>query len=118
MLLEYLVAAVLGVAGLFALLNLVGDVMILENRILQQTAAHTVLRELTALHRFAEYGPAEFQTLCESGPIQTLGQSCRSTDRWLLYLPDHHIAQRSDGVIELSWQQFDGALATLTSDPL
>jgi Tfp pilus assembly protein PilV len=116
--LEYLVAAVLGVAGMLALLNLAGDVVTLENRILQQTAAHTVLRELTALQRFAEYDPAEFQTLCESGPIQTLGQTCRSIDRWLMYLPDHYLAQRSDGVIELSWQQVDGALATLTSDPL
>ena len=118
MLLEYLVAAIVGVAGMLSLLQLAGDVLMLESRILQQTAAQTVLRELTALQRFTEYGPAEFQTLCESAPIQTLGQTCRSTDRWLLYLPDHHIAQRSDGVIELSWQQVDGALATLTSDPL
>ena len=118
MLLEYLVAAVVGVAGMLSMLHMAVNVATFENRILQQTAAQTVLRELTVLHRFAEYGPAEFQTLCESGPIQTLGQTCRSIDRWLMYLPDYYLAQRSDGVIELSWQQVDGALATLTSDPL
>ena len=117
MLLEYLVAAIVGVVGMLSLLHMAGDVVTLESRILQQTAAQTVLRELTVLHQFAEYGPAEFQTLCESASSHTLGPTCRSIDRWLLYLPDHHIAQRLDGVIELSWQPADGARATLTSDP-
>ena len=117
MLLEYLVAAIVGVAGMLSLLQLAGDVLMLESRILQQTAAQTVLRELTVLHRFAEVGPAEFQAVCESPSGHTLEPTCRSTDQWLLYLPDHHIAQRLDGVIELSWQPADGARATLTSDP-
>ena len=117
MLLEYLVAAVVGVAGMLSLLHMAGNVANFENRILQQTAAHTVLRELTGLHRFAEYGPAEFQAVCESPSGHTLEPICRSTDRWLLQLPEHYIAQHPDGVIELSWQLADGARATLTSDP-
>ena len=116
MLLEYLVAAVVGVAGTLSLLNMAGDVATFENRILQQTAAQTVLRELTVLHRFAEYGPAEFQAVCESPSGHTLEPTCRSTDRWLLQLPEHHIAKHPDGVIELSWQLADGARVTLTSD--
>ena len=117
MLLEYLVAAIVGVAGMLGLLQLAGDVLMLESRILQQTAAQTVLRELAVLNGLAETVPAEFKTLCESASSHTLEPTCRSTDQWLLYLPDHHIGQRLDGVIELSWQPAGGARATLTSDP-
>ena len=116
MLLEYLVAAVVGVAGMLSLLHMAGNVANLENWVLQQTAAQTVLRELIVLQRFAEYGPAEFQAVCESASDHTLEPTCRSTDRWLLQLPEHHIAKHPDGVIELSWQLADGARATLTSD--
>lgn len=116
MLLEYLVAAVVGVAGMLSLLNMAGNVATLENRILQQTAAQTVLRELTVLQRFAEYGPAEFRAVCEGPSGHTLGPTCLSADRWLLHLPEHHITKHPDGVIELSWQLADGARATLTSD--
>jgi len=114
---EYLVAAVVGVAGMLSLLQLAGNVASFENRILQQTAAQTVLRELTVLQRFAEVGPAEFQAVCESPSGHTLGPTCRSTDRWLLHLPEHHVTKHPDGVIELSWQLADGARVTFTSDP-
>ena len=117
MLIEYLVAAVVGVAGMLSLLHMAGNVVTFENQILQQTAAQTVVRELTVLHRFAEYGPAEFQAVCESPSGHALEPTCRSTDRWLLQLPEHHIAKHPDGVIELSWQLANGARVSLTSDP-
>ena len=117
MLLEYLVAAVVGVAGMLSVLHMAGNVATFENRILQQTAAQAVLRELAVLQRFAAYGPAEFQAVCESPSAHTLEPICRSTDRWLLQLPEHHIAKHPDGVIELSWQLADGVRATLTAAP-
>ena len=103
MLLEYLIASAIGLAGMLGILQFAAEITMLHQHIIQTHAAAAILREWSALAHMM--GDARAALDFCSGPLRPqLADTCQALADRLKHLPDHHVEITSGGAFRLTWR--------------
>jgi hypothetical protein len=108
MLMDYLIASVIGVAGMLGLLQLGAEVTALHQQSFQLSVAESVVRELSSLLRFVEMGSVISLEVCTNPTGPPFEDTCRMVTDWLSFLPEYRLDALAEGDIKLSWRHADG----------
>jgi hypothetical protein len=118
MFLDYLLAVLIGCAGMAAAYHLATDILLLHGLISQLTFAELALREMRTIAQLFNIADGSPMRVCDQTQhnlsAESLSKTCVNLVEWLGYLPSYEFSWDVPGTIALSWQDPTGARASLS----
>ena len=119
MFLDYLLAVLIGCAGMAAVYQLATDMLLLHALVSQLTFAELALRELGVLATIFNINEESTIGLCDRAQQEAfadiVGKTCGSVMAWLDQLPAYQINVDKVGGADLSWRSPNGSRISLSS---
>jgi hypothetical protein len=100
---DYLLAALVGCAGMLGLSELAGDLVALNREAYEITLATLILAEAMALSRIGTLGGVPLSQWCMPLPDHLRYDHCAAMSEWLSALNQSQLQATADGRVALRW---------------